>query len=385
MSANKLRILMVLDSIYPSVGGGGAETQVGTLSEYYQSDGKQVTIVAPMVKGGVQKSEDLVKGVELCRIPYPKIRLLGGFIMLIRLWNLLAKRRDQYDVIHVHIAHKMAAICCLSGFVHKKNVIVKFTGWMELEHGILAKKQNLFVKLLRYSINKATFYQATSKEIISAIKSNGLDENKIKFIPNAVDTSRFSQSDDKLGLRASLGFENELIGVFVGRLVTEKNLSSLIKAWTNTFIKQDNVKLLLVGDGYLKDELTKQVLDCNREKQIIFLGAKLDIKPFLQIADFSVLPSLFEGLSNTLLEYMSTSLPVIGSKVSGTEDLIEDGVNGYLFESGNRSELEEKLKKIASLSKIEIASMGENARSVVTHYAGIESVSSRLCDLYTYK
>ena len=139
-----------------------------------------------------------------------------------------------------------------------------------------------------------------------------------------------------------------------------------------------------MGDGYLKDELTKQVLECNREKQIIFLGAKVDIKPFLQIADFSVLPSLFEGLSNTLLEYMATSLPVIGSRVSGTEDLIEDGVNGYLFESGNRSELEEKLKKIASLSKIEIAFMGDNARSTITQYAGIESVSSRLCDLYKY-
>ena len=48
MSAKKLRLLMVLDSIYPSVGGGGAETQVGTLSEYYQSNGKEVTIVAPM-------------------------------------------------------------------------------------------------------------------------------------------------------------------------------------------------------------------------------------------------------------------------------------------------------------------------------------------------
>ena len=376
---------MVLDSIYPSVGGGGAETQVGTLSEYYQSNGKEVTIVAPMVKGGVQKSEDLVKGVNVYRIPYPKIRLLGGFIMLIRLWNLLAKRRDQYDVIHVHIAHKMAAICCLSGTVYKKNVIVKFTGWMELEHGILAKKQNPFVKLLRYSINKATFYQATSKEIVSAIKSNGLDENKIKLIPNAVDTARFSQVDDKLGLRASLGFESELIGVFVGRLVTEKNLSFLIQAWTNTFANEDNVKLLLVGDGYLKDELTKLVIESKREKQIIFLGAKLDIKPYLQIADFSVLSSLFEGLSNTLLEYMATSLPVIGSRVSGTEDLIEDGVNGYLFESGNRSELEEKLKKIASLSTIEIASMGDNARSTITQYAGIESVSSRLCDLYAYK
>ena len=376
---------MVLDSIYPSVGGGGAETQVGTLSEYYQSNGKEVTIVAPMVKDGVQKSEDLVKGVNVYRIPYPKIRLLGGFIMLIRLWNLLAKRRDQYDVIHVHIAHKMAAICCLSGTVYKKNVIVKFTGWMELEHGVLAKKQNPFVKLLRYSINKATFYQATSKEIASAIKSNGLDKNKIKLIPNAVDTARFNQPKNKLDLRNSLGFKDELIGVFVGRLVTEKNLSTLIRAWTHTFTHDENVKLLLVGDGYLKDELIKQVIESKREKQIIFLGAKLDIKPYLQIADFSVLPSLFEGLSNTLLEYMATSLPIIGSRVSGTEDLIEDGVNGYLFDSGNGRELEEKLKKIASLSTIEIASMGENARSVVTQYAGIESVSSRLCDLYAYK
>jgi glycosyltransferase involved in cell wall biosynthesis len=183
-------------------------------------------------------------------------------------------------------------------------------------------------------------------------------------------------------LRTSLGFGNELIGVFVGRLVTEKNLSLLIKAWTNTFTHEDKVKLLLVGDGYLKDELTKQVKDCKREKQIIFLGAKSDIKPFLQVADFSVLPSLFEGLSNTLLEYLATSLPVIGSRVSGTEDLIEDGVNGYLFESGNCSELEEKLKKMASLSEIKIASMGRNARSTVTQYAGIESVSSRLCNLY---
>ena len=112
-------------------------------------------------------------------------------------------------------------VVCQEPFTKKMLLLNLPDGW-SLEHGVLAKKQNLFVKLLRYSINKATFYQATSKEIVSAIKSNGLDENKIKLIPNAVDTARFSQPDDKLGLRTSLGFESELIGVFVGRLSHRK-------------------------------------------------------------------------------------------------------------------------------------------------------------------
>jgi L-malate glycosyltransferase len=375
------RILMVLESAFPI--NGGVERQVKTLSKYFASIGFNIQIIVPMVSYGPQNRTDIVDGVLVHRIAYPKIKILGGVLMLLNLAIYLIKNRDSYDVIHVHIAHHMAAVCCVIGRFLQKPVIVKITGLREMEQGVLAKGQsNLIIKGLRWALHKASYYQATSKQIVDLLRSFGFDNRKIYCIPNAVDITRFSRTGDAQHPLPKLSGSASLVGLYVGRLVPEKGLELLINAWSRAFSVEDDVHLLIVGDGELRAHLEALVRNHQRDHQIIFCGISDHVESYLRIADFGILASVYEGLSNALLEYMAAGLPVLGSRISGTEDVVLENETGWLFTSRDQSELVAYLKYIKQMNKEELRIIGAKARRWISDYAGIESISARLLELY---
>lgn len=375
---NQKNVLMIVENGYPMANGGGAELQVNTLSTKMTSLGWKVRVIAPMVSYASQVKNDVVNGIPVYRIPYPKIRLLGGVFMLLRLAAHLIKHRSSYDVIHVHIATNMAAVSSLIGKLLDKPVLVKLTGWTEIQGGILDDKKSFKITLLKWSIRKATHYQATSQQIASLLEKHGFDIDKINLIPNAVDTDRFN---GECRIERPEYLSGDRVGIFVGRLVTEKNLEFFFRAFSNVF-KDDNISLLIIGDGYLKKTLETQVKSLNLEDKVHFLGAKSNVENYIAMADFGILPSLYEGLSNTLLECMSSGVPVIGSRVSGSVDLINDNQNGWLFESDNEKELIQCLIKLKSTSDTDLKIMGDNARKFILDYAGISSVTDNIMNLY---
>ena len=129
--------LMVLESVFPSRGGGGAEMQVQTLCVELQRRGVPVSVVVPMVNFGPQAASETVDGIPVTRLRYPKIPGLGAIWMLLSFAWLLLRERHRYDVIHSHIAGNMSAVCCLVGKLLGKPVVVKLTGLTEMRGGIL--------------------------------------------------------------------------------------------------------------------------------------------------------------------------------------------------------------------------------------------------------
>ncbi len=99
----------------------------------------------------------------------------------------------------------------------------------------------------------------------------------------------------------------------------------------------------MVGSGRCEQSLRALADKLGITAQIEFIGHQDDVTPYLQDVDVGVLPSLIEGLSNTMLEFMASCIPVIASRVSGSEDFIVDERNGWLFAPGDRAELARKL------------------------------------------
>ena len=99
-------------------------------------------------------------------------------------------------------------------------------------------------------------------------------------------------------------------------------------------------------------------------------------------ADIGVLPSTVEGLSNTLLECMASGLPMIASRVSGSEDLVHTGVNGWLFEPGDRDGLVDCLIDAAELPLQRRLEFGAQARATIERHASLDSVLERILALY---
>lgn len=371
-----LRILMVLESPFRTIGGGGAESQVRTLGRELRRLGHRVTVLTPRFARGSQRHIERDEGMLVCRLVYPHVRGIGSLVLWARLVAFLHRRRRRYDAVHVHIAHYMGAISCAMGRRIGLPVIVKFTGQWELESGLLAHNAGFGARLFKPLLRYASAYQSISRRIGSEVVERGLPRRLVVYLPNAVDVQRFDAP------RAARAVGAPLRVIYVGRLQKHKGLDTLFKSWQQAFPTKGAAQLMLVGAGEDEPKLRVLADSLGIADQIAFLGHRLDIEAVLADADLAVLPSIIEGLSNSLLEFMASGLAVVASRVSGSEDLIIDGRNGWLFPVGDAGALAAAFRTAAALPPPALLAIGCQARLDVAQAAGLNHVVARLLDLY---
>jgi glycosyltransferase involved in cell wall biosynthesis len=375
-------ILMVMESVFPSPGGGGAESQVRTLGIELFKRGYITQLVVPMVSEGPELEHEFLEGLAVTRLPYPKIPLIGAAWMLVSLAWLLVRRRAEYQVIHAHIAGNMAAVCAVMGKLLRRPVLVKLTGMTEMKGGILDPRSRITVRWRRHWLRLGSVFQATSERIARSLADSGFARHKVITLPNAVDTQRFDPPQLNAGLREALVPGKSLVGIYVGRLEREKGLELLLSAWAAQFAGRTDTALLLVGTGSLQSPLQQL---CERQQianQVKFLGPCADVERYLAVADVGLLASEFEGLSNALLEYMASGLPVVGSRVSGTEDWVVNGQTGWIFAPGDEAGLRAALASVAQAGSQELRRLGRTARMKIEREASVDVVVRSLCDTY---
>ncbi|HEY5971942.1 MAG TPA: glycosyltransferase family 4 protein [Pseudoxanthomonas sp.] len=368
-----LRILMVLQSAYPSP-RGGAERQVRTLARSFKAQGHRVTVVTPMVGYGPQQAVGRLDGVPVARLRYPRIRVLGGLMLCLLHARFLLARRHRYDIWHVHIADQIGAVTALVGRLCSRPVMAKLAGPWDLERGAMAPTRSPQYWLTYPLLRLMHTWQATSQRIATALLSRGIDRERIVVIPNAVDTSRFR------GIPPRENGPPRFI--FVGRLMPQKALDVLLQAFARVLPQQPHATLTLVGDGPLAAELAQLANDLGVAGSVRFTGHRTDVETLLAQANIGVLCSHTEGLSNTLLESMASGLPMVASRVSGSEDFILDGENGWLCEAGDAEALARCMLAAAALPAAQRTALGESARTTVENLAGLDAVTRRLLDLY---
>lgn len=384
---NIRHVLIVIESDYPTFDGGGAETQVETLTRNLPP-GLEATVIAPLVPNGPQSIDDNVHGVAVHRIAYPRLPLIGGMIMLVRLALLIIARRDEIDAIHCHIANNMAAVCAALGRLLNIPVVVKLTGMLELRHGILSDHPSLGVRLKRWLIQRANALQAISDELESGLIDKGFEKERVHLIPNAVDTHIFGpvlKREDQRDIKQRSDIDAEFVACFVGRLVPEKALDMLIRAWDQAIPMEAEAALVLVGTGLLEPDLKALVNEHEREHQVRFAGFiqnKAVIADYWRIADVGILTSDFEGLSNALLEAMASAVPMIGSRVSGNTDLILPGKTGWLFEPRNQDQLAACLGEAFAMDQQQRTALGEATRKRALETVGVDHIWGQLTKLY---
>jgi len=372
-----LRLLMVLESDFTPQGGGGAESQVRTLALHLLRIGQQVAVVTPLLARGPQVTAERCGGIPVGRIRYPRLPTVGAAVMCLRFGAFLLGHGRRYDAWHVHIGHHLGAITCLVGALVGKPVVVKISGSWELEQGVMAPGgRKLRDRLARRWLKRATAVQAISTRLAAELTRQGFPAERILVLPNAVDTARFT---GRAGPRAPGA---PFTAVFVGRLVAEKELGMLLEAWAAAFSTGEAARLRLVGGGPLEGPLRAQVDRLGLSGQVEFLGHRDRVEEVLADADVGVLPSRIEGLSNTLLEFMASGLPALASRVSGSEDFVVPGRNGWLFDVADVTALAAALREARSLPPERLAVMGRRARADVEAAASLDVVVGKLLSLY---
>lgn len=371
-----LRILMVLESPFPSYGGGGAESQVRTLGRELRRLGHRVTVLTPLFANGSQRRVERVDGLPVCRLGYPRVSGFGSLVLWARLLLFLHRRRRRYDALHAHIAHYLAALCCAAGRRLGLPVIVKFTGQWELERGLLVPRPSLATRGFKSLLRRATAYQAISRRIGREAVARGLPADRVVHLPNAVDVERFRAG------HAPRRPDAPLTVVYVGRLQQHKGLDTLLHGWQRAFPRAGTARLQLIGKGEDEPKLRALATELGIAAQLSFLGHRDDVEQVLAAADVAVLPSIIEGLSNSLLEFMASGLPVIASEVSGSEDFVVTRLNGWLFPVGDADALAAALREAQALPPEALCALGRQGRADVERRAGLDRVVARLLALY---
>jgi len=198
--------------------------------------------------------------------------------------------------------------------------------------------------------------------VISEIIKNELiadleiSAEKIEIVYNGIDLDEFHVFDQKdiENEKKKYGFfkDSKIIG-YVGRLHEEKGLNILIDAFFQLSRRFDHLYLLLVGDGPERKKLESQVVHLGLEKKILFLGYKDNVPLFLNLIDVFVLPSIVrESFGIVLIEAMACSKIVVASNLGGIPEIINNTVDGFLFEPGNEKELADCLSRILSDDKL---------------------------------
>jgi glycogen(starch) synthase len=169
----------------------------------------------------------------------------------------------------------------------------------------------------------------------------GLSGDGVVIIPNGVDAGIFEENFNKPEFRSKFASPDEKIVLFVGRLVYEKGVQTLINAMPKVLARGVNAKFVIVGDGGMKDFLMRQVHNMGLSHKILFTGFldEQNLRFLYRCADVCVVPSLYEPFGITALEAMAAKTPVIVSDTGGLAEIVEHDKTGVKVFAGNADSL----------------------------------------------
>lgn len=200
--------------------------------------------------------------------------------------------------------------------------------------------------LNRWAAARADAVLAVSRESIEYMKHEwGLGPTRLAVIHNGVNLDRFhppAGPDEAARLRGELGLNAEhRLAVCVANFLPIKGIDVLIRAWQQVSARQPAARLLLVGDGPLRDSLQALAWELGCRDSVLFAGARENVPDLLRAADLFVLPSHYEACCNAILEAQASGLPVVACDTGGNPELIDSGATGWLVRPGSPDALAE--------------------------------------------
>lgn len=198
-------------------------------------------------------------------------------------------------------------------------------------------------------------YIALSQDLARYLtESVGVPPAKVSQIYNGVDTDTFRPAPagrDPLPVEGFAGPDSIVVGT-VGRMQPVKDQLALVEAFIQLLGTlpggRDQLRLIIVGDGPQRQRALDMLHGAGAGHLAWLPGSRADIPALLRCMDIFVLPSLGEGISNTILEAMASGLPVVASRVGGNPELVEEKGSGELFPAGDRAVLAEILQSLVN-------------------------------------
>ena len=220
-------------------------------------------------------------------------------------------------------------------------------------------KRKILEQVEKFTYSLATRVYPNSNELKKIILEEGfVNEEKLKVLgkgsSNGIDTAYFDPSqyseETKADMRNHWGIPQEdLVFVFIGRLVSEKGLNELIGAFTKLEKVKGNISLLLIGpfEEELDPLLPETLRLIEEHPKIKTTGYQVDVRPFLAISDILAFPSYREGFPNVVMQAGAMGLPAIVTNINGCNEIITDGVNGIIIPVKDKTQLYKAMETLS--------------------------------------
>ena len=387
MNDSKIKsVIMLIQAFYPAI--GGAEKQALELSRSLAARGIRVTVLTRRLEN--TSVEENMDGVRVVRLGSPGSGAMNSIGFMIDSFLYLMTHATEYDVVHVHLASSHAVAALLAGKFTKKKTLVKLADGKAQNEITLSRKSLLGRLKLRFFRNTRPNLIVLNGEVFDWLKSapEFRDFPLIQF-RNGVDTLKYTPPlyQEKINAKAKLGFDNVPIVLFVGRLDPKKRIREFVELWAEIFSEEmvkPKMRFVIVGGGPEEAPIRNAVASLGLKESVTLAGSQADLLPYYRAADIFILPSIAEGLSNSMLEAMSCGLAILASRVGGAREAVIEGENGLLFDPFNRVEIKECLRGHMADRSLAVK-MGEKSREIAVKKYSMSKVADELLEIYGSK
>lgn len=329
--------------LYKNFQIGGAESLISNLSENLTDSRVYI--------GAVFEEEPILKSVELVKfnkMGYSPISVISNLIKI-----YLFCRKNHIDIIHSH--HRYTTFL---GNIIAKICNVKL---VHTEHNIFPDKQNL-----NFRGNNIV---CVSKSVKYNLLKYNIPENNMNVIYNGINIDDYVLCSKK-NLKKELNInDNTFCFGFIGRLEEQKGLFYLLEAFKELVNKEYTCKLVIIGDGSLRNSIIEYVRNNKIEEHVYLTGYRSDIKNIIQSLDVYVLPSIYEGFPMINMEIMVNRKIIIATDVGGNREIITDNENGYIVEPKNPQKILEKMIYVLSEKEQLIIQENNAYKTIVKNFS----------------
>jgi glycosyltransferase involved in cell wall biosynthesis len=390
-SERPCRVCVVSPLYHPSLGGLGRQAQL--LSERLAREGAVAFVIARRMRG--MPAADFCPALKVYRAWSVKpelhnfetvrpINVLVSLTFSISCALLLWRKRRDYDLVHFHGASLPLIVNLpLLKILGKKVVAKVASAKLGIEAGSLRGRYLGMGTLLAVLMRRTDAFVATTAEIEEGLRHDGIAREKIRRISNFIDPDVFSPpgEGERPHLKRVAGFGATRTVLFSGRFIERKGIDFLLRAWKSLHDDFPDARLILLGEGPLLPEMKRLASELGIDGSVEFRGHVPVIQDLLRAADIFVLPSLQEGMPNSLLEAMACGLPPVGTRIGGVEDIVTDGENGVLVEAGDADELAAGLRRLLADEDL-TREMADRARQTIRDFYTLDSTVPRYLTLY---
>lgn len=317
MQGKKIKLLKMLTNFRI----GGTERQVANLAKGIDASQFDLHLACLCQIG------ELLEELETLGVPRPEFRI-GSLYSPRTMWQSLRLahyvKKNRIQIVHSYGFYPNVFTVPVARLAGASIVVASIRDTGDLLTPMQTRLQKLVCRF-------ADCVLVNADAIRVSLVEQGYNPSKIVVIRNGIALSNFARKERNTVLRRELGFppSARLVAVF-SRLNPMKGVEYFLDAAMVLAERIPDVCFLVAGDGGSKKELEDRAGRLGLGQRIVFAGFRSDVRDLLSEATISVLPSLSEGTSNTLLESMAAGIPVIATRVGGNPEVIEDGISGLL-------------------------------------------------------